>query len=60
MLGLEEPLTRRQGLHLELLLALLLGLEDRSFVAHSFLDGVDLLHKLINAFTLRLLAIRSR
>ena len=60
MLGLEEPLTRRQGLHLELLLALLLGLEDRSFVAHSFLDGVDLLHKLINAFTLGLLAVRSR
>lgn len=59
MLGLEEPLTRRKGLHFERFPALLFRLEDRFFFTGFILDGIHLLHKLINAFTLRLLSIRS-
>lgn len=59
VLGFEESLARRKGLHLERFLALLLQRKNHSFFADSVLDGIHLLHELVNAFTLRLLAVRS-
>lgn len=59
MLGLEEPLTRRKGLHFKGFLALLFRLENCSFFADSILDGIHLLHEFVYTLTLRLLSIRS-